>query len=96
MSRAIVEEEFNEWLQHPVTKALREVLEAKREELRQQWEGGAFGDYTKEATILVNVGNVGFCRGLAFASEMTYEVYLSEIDDGKQIGPQGPGESSAD
>lgn len=79
--RAMTEEEFNEWKLHPGTKALMEVLEAKREALRRQWEGGSFADYSIETTSLVNVGNLGTCRGYAFVTELTYEEYLSEIED---------------
>lgn len=79
----ITEQEFAEWLEHPVTRGVRELLELKRDELRRQWEGGSFTDYSQEGTALVNVGNLGTCRGYAFVSELTYEQYVSEIDDGK-------------
>jgi hypothetical protein len=91
MSRAITESEFNEWLTHPVTIAMREILAAKREELRQQWEGGSFTDYDQSTMALVNVGNIGTCKGYAFVQELTYESYITEIDDGEQkrTGPEG-------
>lgn len=95
MSRAITENEFNEWLQHPATKALMEVLAAKREDLRQQWEGGSFTDYEKDSTVLVNVGNLGTCKGYAFVMELTYEQYISEIDDDKQVRVETPGSGRA-
>lgn len=88
--RALTEAEFNEWKQHPMTQALMEIIEAKRDILRRQWEGGSFTDYDKGTTALVNVGNVGICRGLAFVAELTYEDYVSEIDDEQQrTGPEG-------
>ncbi len=71
--RAPTEEEFKEWLQHPATQTLMKVLGARREELRRQWEGGSFTDYAKDTTALVNVGNVGTCKGYAFVMELTYE-----------------------
>lgn len=87
------EEEFNAWKADPSTQAIMQLLEKKREELRQQWEGGSFADYTKDATVLVNVGNLGTCKGYAFVQELTYEQYLSEVDDGepKRIGPPRSG-----
>ena len=82
--RALTEEEFNEWKLHPMTQALMEVLAAKREALRQQWEGGSFTDYSLETTVLINVGNLGTCKGYAFVADLTYEDYLAELeDDGK-------------
>lgn len=93
----IDESEFNEWLQHPVTKAVRALLEKKREELRQMWEGGSFSDYSVETTVLVNVGNLGTCKGYAFASELDYSTYLSEVDDEpKSERPPATGSSSVD
>ena len=86
----IEEELFNDWKRHPMTQELIKVLETKRDILRRQWEGGSFTDYDKGTTALVNVGNVGICRGLAFVAELTYEDYVLEIDDEQQrTGPEG-------
>ncbi len=79
--RSVSEKEFSEWLEHPVTAAVREVLQAKREALRQQWEGGSFTDYEKDAAILVNVGNLGTCKGYAFVTDLTFEQLESEIEE---------------
>ena len=76
------EEAFNNWWHDPITVLLREVLGKKREELRQAWEGGSFTDYTEEGTILVNVGNLGTCKGYAFVTDMTYEQLKGEVEDG--------------
>lgn len=94
MSRALTEVEFNDWKLHPATIAVMEILAAKREELRQQWEGGSFVDYEKDTTVLVNVGNLGTCKGYAFVMDLTYEQYVSETDDGKQVGTEAPRGSS--
>jgi hypothetical protein len=85
----ISEEDFAAWRNHAVTKEVIRIIEARREALRQSWEGGAFTDYTVEGSMLVNVGNIGTCKGYAFVSELTYEDYLGELDDGesKRAGP---------
>ena len=77
----ITEEDFNAWLSHPVTKVVMKMLDGKREELRQQWEGGSFTDYASDTTALVNVGNLGTCKGYAFVQELTYEQLEGELDD---------------
>lgn len=94
--RAMTEAEFNDWRLHPMTQALMAILEKKRDLLRRQWEGGSFTDYEAATTALVNVGNVGLCRGYAFVSELTYEDYIAEIDDGEYVGPRPQGGSSTD
>ena len=95
MSRALMEEEFNDWLRHPMTQALVAILHAKREELRQQWEGGSFTDYDRGTTALVNVWNLGTCKGYAFVCDLTYETYVSEIED-ESIRIEAPGSGSVD
>ena len=78
---AITEEEFRAWKQLPATRILIAILQAKRENLRQRWESGAFTDYETAATVLVNVGNLGTCKGYAFVTDFTYDDYLTELDD---------------
>lgn len=94
----IDEEMFNDWKRHPMTQALIAVLEAKRDILRRQWEAGSFTDYAKDGTVLVNVGNMGTCKGYAFVAELTYDDYVSEIDDGEpqRTGPSGRGSTDQD
>lgn len=94
--RALTEEEFNEWKLHPGTQAVLAVLHAKREALRQAWEGGSFTDYDKGTTALVNVGNLGTCKGYAFVTDLTYEDYISEIEDDEPKRTGTTGSSRAD
>lgn len=96
--RAMTEAEFNDWRLHPMTQALMAILEEKRDLLRRQWEAGSFTDYEAVTTAIVNVGNVGLCRGYAFVSEFTYEDYVAEINDGEYVRPrpQGGGSTNTD
>ena len=89
----MTEEEFNEWKLHPMTKELMRVLGQRRERLRRQWEAGAFTDYEKDAMALVNVGNLGTCKGYAYIMEFTYEDYIGELDDDNDDEPVGAGAS---
>lgn len=84
----ITEEMFNAWLLDPVTKEIRAVLNAKRADLRNQWEMSNPGEYAKDEFVIASVGNIGWCRGLAFAETLDYEQYLMEVDpDGKSKRP---------
>lgn len=94
--RAITESEFDEWRGHPVTQALMELLEKKRNEMRHAWEGGSFTDYDDRAMALTNVGNIGTCKGYAFVQELDYETYLGEINDGEHFGISATGSSGTD
>ena len=79
----ISEEEFMDWLLHPVTVEVKRILNAKRESLRQAWEGGSFADYAVDTTALVNVGNIGTCKGYAFITDLDYETYIGELNEDK-------------
>jgi len=92
----MTEQEFKEWKLHPGTQAVMEILAKRREQLRQDWEGGSFTDYEAGTTALINVGNIGTCRGYAFVQDLDYEQYLGEIDDGKQVGTRPTGSSGSD
>ena len=84
------EEEFNAWKHDMVTEFVCRVLEAKRDTMRRQWEGGAFTDYDNSTMGLVNVGNIGTCRGYAYVQELSYIDLLTEAED----GPDGTGTGS--
>ena len=79
----ISETEFNEWLQHPVTLAVKAVLEEKRDVLRRQWEAGSFTDYEKDGTVITNVANMGTCKGYAYVQELDWEELETELIDEK-------------
>lgn len=96
MSYVPSKDEFDDWLRHPVTKAVKEMLLAKREQMRQDWEGGSFSDYDKSAMILINVGNLGTCKGWALVTDLTHESFLEEIDDGEPKRAEALGSGSAD
>lgn len=93
----ISEAELKDWLQHPVTIEFRKVLNTKRAALREQWERSEPAAYTKDELILVNVANIGWCRGLAFAETFDYEDYTTEIgvEDEQSKRPPASGGSSA-
>lgn len=97
MSKPVVtEEDFLGWLQHPVTQAVRQVLAAKRADLRNEWEMSEPLSFHKDELILANVANIGWCRGLAFAETIDYETYVSEIDNGEPERSRAAGSSGTD
>jgi hypothetical protein len=89
------EEEFNAWLQHPVTQRVIRALEGRRETLRRLWEGGSFTDYAQEGTVLTNVANLGTCRGYAYLCDLDYETFSMEIEDGESKRVEAPRGSGA-
>ena len=96
MSRLPTEAEFNGWKADPVTQSVVALFHKKREEMRQQWEGGAFTDWTKEGTVLTNQMNIGTCRGYAFFTDLSYDDFLTETDDAEQVRVKTAGSGSVD
>jgi hypothetical protein len=48
----ISQQEFNDWLLNPVTKALKEQLMADRERLKEAWASGSFAaDSIRDAQV---------------------------------------------
>ena len=53
------EEEYRDWLSHPVTQEFRELLRNWREDLKAQWEQGNFVGTSWEVTALANAEALG-------------------------------------
>jgi len=93
--RALTESEFNDWINHPVTVAVKRILANRRDQMRRDWEGGSFTDYDAQAMALTNVGNIGTCKGYAFVMDLDYTAYIGELDE-ESIGAGTQGSGGAD
>jgi hypothetical protein len=78
----IAESEFKEWLDHPVTREMMKLIEAKTEALKTEWMNGNYTAATRDETLIRNVSNLGMAQALRQIRELEYENFL-EIDDGK-------------
>jgi hypothetical protein len=84
------EQEFMDWLAHPVTRVMRQALSARRESYRQQWEGGSISELSMAGYAILNAAAVGECKGLAFAQELDYEDLKGELENEyKRVDPEG-------
>lgn len=81
----ITEEVFNDWLQHPVTEALRrEILPAKVGQLHQAWENGQLTAESFEGTMQQNAKAIGETKTLRWFAEIDWEVYEMELTDARK------------
>lgn len=92
----INEKEFNEWLDHPVTRAVKEMYADKANELKDAWAAWNFVNSSAEAYAIQNAGEVGRCNTYLKFSTLSYEDYQTEKHDGESIGAVPAGESGAD
>lgn len=59
MTMPVNKEEWNEWLQHPVTVAFREHLASLKERIKEDWAAGFFTDESSEGTAQKNAVALG-------------------------------------
>ena len=77
----ISREQFDNWLQDPVTQELRRVLGRRRQERKDSWEHGELSDWSKDTHILLNAAAIGECKGYAFVQELDFDTFIGELGD---------------
>lgn len=77
----LTEELFADWLQHPVTEAVRKALGKKRRENKDAWEEGNVMDLAKDTQMLRNAANIGLCQGYKYIQELTHEQLRGDLED---------------
>lgn len=65
-------EEFNSWLTHPVTGAVRAYLEEQVAQAQVDWVNGVFTGASMEETVQLNSEAIGRVRALALISSLEY------------------------
>jgi hypothetical protein len=65
--------EFDEWLQHPVTKLVRAKLLEELEEIKDQWMSGSFVAETEFGTRFLDAQAIGSARAVQGFLDLTVE-----------------------
>lgn len=73
------EEEFLAWLDHPATKALYQVLQARKADLQRRWAEGEFADQSQFGTAILNAKAIGMVQAGDEILNMDYEKLMTEI-----------------
>jgi hypothetical protein len=77
-------EEFESWLLHPGTKALKFVLDAWVAEAKERWASGAFTDQSQYVTAIANAKAIGNCEVCERIKTLDFEAIEQELDDGSK------------
>ena len=77
----LTEEIFADWLQHPVTEALRVVLVKWRAERKEAWEKGDALAQGLQVYPLLNAAAIGECTGFRLIQELDFETLKGELED---------------
>ena len=69
----MVKEEWDEWLQHPVTIEFRKAMQTRLDELKNDWANGGYTTETVDGTAQLNARSLGKAQMLSDLLEATYE-----------------------
>lgn len=81
MSREISKEEWAEWLQHPVTQLVRQVLTGRREGIKEHWANGGYTADTNDGKNFLDAGALGEAAALRGFLEMDVDTVNGELKD---------------
>lgn len=75
----VKEQEFLDWLAHPVSQEYKVFLLKWRESLKEQWAAGGLVHDTVEATAIANASAVSQADLLSRLSMLDYEQFMETI-----------------
>lgn len=86
----ITDQEFKEWLDHPVTRAVKEYLASRRNTLMESWANGEFSAAFSVEMAVKNAGATGACSVYSELAELDFEQLIGEIaDESVRTGTDG-------
>lgn len=77
----ISDKEFGEWLEHPVTKALRDFCKKRRQVMKDEWENTSPTEYLKETFVNGNVANLGYAKAMREIQELEFSQLTGELNE---------------
>lgn len=66
------EQDFLDWLDHPVTLRFMAFLAQRKEDLKEQWASGAFTHVERYAAAISNAKAIGQCEELSRILELEH------------------------
>lgn len=78
-SSLLMESEFKEWLEHPITKDVKLILQARISELKNKWASGAFTDMSQYGTAILNAKAIGTCEAFDRVIGLDYVQFSEDI-----------------
>ena len=77
----IKEQDYLDWLGHPVTQAVRQLCRLRQEELKERWASGEFTDLSQFGTAILNAKAIGNYEAYEKVRKLDYEELRGELDD---------------
>jgi hypothetical protein len=79
--RELKNEEWVEWLQHPVTQLVRSYIKHRREDLKESWARGAYTAESEFGTKFLMAGALGEAAALQGFLDMDVDTVNGELRD---------------
>lgn len=92
----VTEPEFKEWLEHPVTKAVRKMLGKVVADHQEAWASGDFTAATIDAAIQMNAKAIGYTQALQYVLSLSHAEYEEVITDASPAQGNVPPPSAFD
>lgn len=73
-----------DWLEHPVSQILREVLAGKRQARKDAWESGEVLQLGQDEQMLRNAAAIGECQGFKYVQELDFETLQGDMEDARE------------
>lgn len=77
----INENEFKEWLEHPVTKAVKVHLANRRKRMMEDWAECTPQQFANQEFTLDNAANIGLCRGYKNVIDLEFDEIIGDLDE---------------
>lgn len=77
----VSEEEFLGWLEHPITKALRQMMRNRINLEKERWASGAFTDQSQFGTAILNAKAIGGCEVCELVAGLDYETLVTGLEE---------------
>jgi hypothetical protein len=72
------EQDFIDWLDHPVTLKFMAFLARRKEDLKEQWASGAFTHVERYAAAIANAKAIGQCEEISRILELEHGQLANE------------------
>lgn len=92
VSKLPEESEWNEWKQHPCTKALVSWMIEERQSMMERWATGQFSAAFTMEMAVKNAGATGACSVLEDLKDLDYnQIVIKGESSGESVGPDTVG-----
>lgn len=77
----ITDKEFEEWLEHPVTAAVRDYCKRRRQDVLEHWASASPTEYLKETYVAGHIAEVGSLMAFKEIQELKFDDLIGVLNE---------------